>query len=92
MYHLLINDFALKAKGKRAFACLPLQAPVCVQHLCKQTTTSSLPYQQRPSGLLGALTPLSSSLGAPLGAAFADRTGRHERVMLACHILSVAAR
>jgi MFS_1 like family len=54
------------------------------------TTATGLPLGAL--GALGALTPISTTVSSPLWGAVADKTRKHEEIVLGSHILSVALR
>eukprot|EP00953_Heterococcus_sp_UTEX-ZZ885_P042020 21396-Heterococcus_DN1.PRE.1 len=54
------------------------------------TTATGLPLGAL--GALGALTPIATTVSSPLWGAVADKTRKHEEIMLGNHILSVALR
>jgi predicted MFS family arabinose efflux permease len=54
------------------------------------TTATGLPLGAL--GALGALTPIATTVSSPLWGAVADKTRRHEEILLGNHILSVALR
>jgi MFS_1 like family len=54
------------------------------------TTATGLPLGAL--GALGALTPIATTVSSPLWGAVADKTRKHEEIVLGSHILSVALR